>query len=207
MENTTEIDNTISGAEVKRIIEGVQSAQSMTKFSQTGYEFKMYFDPNGKKIIEQFRGHEAIVADDYIESQLKLRFNDLNKAYLNREEFPTGLFIFSDKNESGANMLYLVSNTSIGRLNDNRHSSLVFALDFGENLDKLQSFVEQTQENPLFLKSAMERIFSPDVDNPYDSKLRGRMDRVGGDISDPNIVRSPFIRLSEKTPVFISLKS
>lgn len=96
------------------------------------------------------------------------------------------IFMVKDMDENNNLRLRIVSGTAQDRAG--RMYPIYFELNFGANKDTVENTINLITENPLYLKSIMERVFSP-TSSPQDSYLRGNMNTLDRD----NI--SPFVNL------------
>jgi hypothetical protein len=185
METTVEVDDAISSVEVRRITRAVRGAVSTT--FQEGRYFEMVANRIGLQVADKPK-HERVPVFNELYAEFKDKFQDLDpERFVNK----SSVLMYSDVDEeSGNSILNVYSNT--GTDVSGRSYAICFMFDFGENKKELDDFVAQTQQNPLFVKSIVERIFSPDGD-PKKTFLGGQMEY--GEERKTWYNLSPFIKL------------
>lgn len=184
-EQTKDVD--ISGEVVNSIIKGIVVKADSTTF-QEGIRFQMI----GRSVKKE---GDLDLKEGRVELYQRLtpKFKELfpDKDRITRA-FEEGVLIYSESNDHET-ILNIFSSTS---LTGGRYYPTLFSLNFGKDKSKSEEFIHELQKNPLFLKSAMERVFSPNG-LPTTTLLPRNMDhRI-------NLTPSPFVRLKNTTPVFV----
>lgn len=189
--NEENLDMDISGEVVRSVIKGIVQADSTTY--QEGNRFQMI----GRSVKKE-GDLELKEGRVQLYQRLTPKFKELfpDKDRITRV-FEGGVLIYSESNDHET-ILNIFSSTSLDA--GGRYYPTLFSLNFGKDKSKAEEFIRELQKNTLFLKSAMERVFSPDG-LPTSTLLPRNMDHK------IELTTSPFIRLTKDTPVFVGVRN
>lgn len=194
----SELDDAISVETVRKVLNGVNHAVSTTFQEKNHFEMTrtnstlIRIDPPKEGSVTKYYSLGQIIKDNISDEEFNI--GTLRGFYQIPDK---GIVLLRDQNKA-------IICSFTGYDAGGRYFEIAFELDFGENKSAGDTLVEQTQKNPLFIKSLMERVFSPDG-NPQNTFFKRKMELSPSDYDNkfPYIGTSPFFSLKNKSKVVV----
>ncbi len=167
-----QIINAISVEDVRNTISGIESATCGIFGDGQDYYVNKSNLNKAHEVNEGIREGETRLF-----KRLKPEFNSHfpqtdGGALKTLANFNGNIFVLLDQSNPKVNLVKIACGTA--RDPSLRSYPIFFELNFGNNADSAAELLDKIKDNPLYIKSVVERVFSPSS-NPTDGPLRGNM--------------------------------